>query len=70
MKKVVIAFVVLLAICLIIVACAKKEEVERPAETIPEPAAEEVLDTTEVVDTVAATDTTAIDSAVVDTAGH
>lgn len=61
MKKTVIAFAILLAICLIIVACAKKEEVERPAETIPEPSAEQVPDTV-MPDTIPVIDTTAIDS--------
>lgn len=69
MKKTVMAFVILLAICLIIGACAKQDEVERPAETIPEPAAEQVPDTV-MPDTIPVIDTTAIDSMAMDTTGQ
>ena len=61
MKKTAWIFAVLLAVCLIIGACTKQAEVERPAETIPEPAAEQVPDTM-VMDTGVVADTAAVDT--------
>ena len=74
MKKTIFAFAVLLAICLIIAACAKKEEVEPPAETIPEPEAaqemaEEMIDTL-VPDSMAVPDSAMVDSVAGEATGH
>jgi PBP1b-binding outer membrane lipoprotein LpoB len=60
MKKTALAFAVLLAICLVIGACSKQEEVEKPAETIPQ-AAEQVAPDT-MMDTGMVVDTTMIDT--------
>jgi len=60
MKKTALAFAVLLAICLIIGACSKQEEVEKPAETIPEAAEQLAPDT--MMDTGMVMDTTMIDT--------
>ena len=45
MKKTAFAFISLLAVCLIIVACSQQAEVEKPADKIPE-AIEKAPDTT------------------------
>jgi len=60
MKRTALAFAVLLAICLIIGACTKQEEVEQPADTVPEAAAEIAPDT--MMDTGMVMDTTMMDT--------
>jgi len=60
MKKTALVFVVLLAICLIIGACSKQEEVEKPADTIPE-AVEQIAPDT-MLDTGMVMDTTMVDT--------
>jgi len=66
MKKTALLFAALLAICLIIGACTKQAEVEKPAETIPEPVAEQTPDTA-VLDTGAVPDTVVVDTTAKDT---
>jgi len=66
MKKTAAVFAILLAVCLAMGACSKQGEVEKPAQKIPEPAAEQAADTA-VSDTAMFPDSTSVDSVVSDT---